>query len=409
MNSPLPSQSRGQKAFWFMVSIGILALGIVGFILLRALKPVPEQRDPVELIPLGQVSPLVFRDTPLIVEGNGMVMPTAAISVSAQVSGEVVGLPPNLVSGGAFNEGEIIVQIDPRTYEANLKEAEAAQKANQATLDFVSKQITRIESLVDDQYVGQETLDDAISRRDQTLAAIARQEAVIENRKLDLERTSIRAPFTGRVYDESVDLGDIVSPGKELARFYASDEVEVVTALNVDESVFIPGLWAHGPDTKQHRRAWVQVNHGGHYYAWEGYVHRVESDIDRTTRTVDVVVRVPEPFRPGSLIGELETPLSLEPPPLLVGMYADVGIEGMRLDKHFVLPINALRPENTIWIATPEGTLQVIPVEFIRQEGNQAVLLAPALEEGTPIVISDIALVTDGMRIQVETVSGAIN
>ena len=62
-------------------------------------------------------------------------------------------------------------------------------------------------------------------------------------RKLELERTRITAPFDGIVYEESIDLGDIVSPGRELARFYASDELEVIVALNADDSVFIPDLW----------------------------------------------------------------------------------------------------------------------------------------------------------------------
>jgi hypothetical protein len=51
-----------------------------------------------------------------------------------------------------------------------------------------------------------------------------------------------------------------------------------------------------------------------------------------------------------------------------------------------------------------------VPVEFVRQEGNQAVLLAPDLPEGTPLVTSDIALVSDGMRVQAApAASGMVN
>ena len=68
--------------------------------------------------------------------------------------------------------------------------------------------------------------------------------------------------------------------------------------------------------------------------------------------------------------------------PLLVGMYANIGIEGMALPGHFVIPVSALRQNNTIWTARSEGTLQVTPVEFVRQEGDMAVLMAPDLAEG---------------------------
>jgi len=196
-----------------------------------------------------------------------------------------------------------------------------------------------------------------------------------------------------------VDIGDIVSPGRELARFYASDEVEVVVSLNANDSVFIPGLWTQD-ESSHSRNAWITVDHGGITYQWQGYVHRVESDIDMTTRTVDVVVRIPDPFLPGERLGESTSSITLEAPPLLVGMYSNVAIEGMNINNHFVLPVSALRSNDSIWVISGEGILNIIPVEVIRQEGNQVVLLADGLPEGTPIVMSDIALVTDGMRVR---------
>jgi multidrug efflux pump subunit AcrA (membrane-fusion protein) len=291
--------------------------------------------------------------------------------------------------------------VDPRTYQANLDEAQANQEANLANLAFLEKQVKRITSLKESDYVGEESLDDATSRLAQTQAAIARQAAIIESRRLDLERTTIRAPFSGRVYEESVDVGDIVSPGMELASFYASDEVEIVVSLNANDAAFIPGLWNTDSNVSGKRKAWVTVDHGGRNYQWQGYVHRVESDIDRTTRTVDVVVRVPDPFTPGTPASDRHSPVPMEPPPLLVGMYAGVDIEGMRIDRHFELPISALRSDNTIWTVSGEGILNVVPVDVIREEGNQVALLAGDLPEGTPIIVSDIALVTDGMRVNV--------
>lgn len=407
MSSPSKTLNKPRKPFWFFVSIAIIGLGIASFILLRALKPAPEQRDPAELIPVVQAIPLQHRDSSLLIEGNGMVMPKTAISIQSQVSGEIISMHPNLVSGGAFQEGEVIVQIDPRTFEANLEEAKATQLANQANLDFLEKQVARLRSLRESEYAGEEVLDDAISRLEQTRAAIVRQDAIILSRSLDLERSTIRAPFKGRIFDESIDLGDIVSPGRELARFYASDEVEIVVSLNSDDSVFIPGLWS--AEEARDRKAWITVNHGGNEYEWEGYLHRVESDIDRITRTVDVVVRIPDPFTPGIPTGNTSLPVKLESPPLLVGMYATVAIEGMQIPDHFVLPVSALRQNNTVWTVA-EGILSIKPVQPVRQEGDQVVLLAPELPEGTQIVVSDIALVSDGMRVRVNISSeGAIN
>lgn len=396
------SSQKPGKSLWFFVCLLILAGGVGSFIILKALKPAPEQIKQALLVPSVQTTPLEYRHSPLLIEGNGIVIPRAEISLASQVNGEVVNIHQNLVTGGALAEGEVIIQIDPRSFAANLAEAEANQTANMSTLSFINKQIERLESLLTDGFTGAEDMDDALNRRDQTLAAIARQNAIIDNRKLELERTAIKAPFSGRIISENVDIGDIVSPGRELARFYASDAVEIVTALSPDDSRFIPGLWNNTSDN--HRRAWVTVNHGGLVYQWEAYVDRVEADIDRVTRTVDVVVRVPNPFIPGSLISHNESSIVVEPPPLLVGMYSTVAIEGINVKNNFVLPVNALRSNNTIWVAKSEGFLSIEAVELIRQEGNQVVLLAPQLSEGSQIIISNIALVSDGMRIKVANI-----
>ena len=161
MNSTLNNPSKLQKSLWFFLCIAILGVGFFSFVLLKTLKPVPEQKDSALLIPTVQTAPLQHRQSPLLIDGNGIVVPTAAISVSSQVNGEVISLHPNLVSGGDFKKGEILIQVDRRTFEANLKEAEANQRANQSTLEFITKQLTRLQSLMDQGFIGEETLDDA--------------------------------------------------------------------------------------------------------------------------------------------------------------------------------------------------------------------------------------------------------
>ena len=92
--------------------------------------------------------------------------------------------------------------------------------------------------------------------------------------------------------------------------------------------------------------------------------------------------------------------LRIEPPPLLVGMYTTVSIEGMTLAEHFVLPVSAVT-DSTIRIVDDESRLRVVDVEVIRQEGNDFVLLAPSLAPGTPIIVSTLAISSDGMPVNV--------
>lgn len=387
------------KVLWFFVCIAILAAGVASFILLKNLKPEPEQRPQSLQIPTVETISLAYRYSALTIEGSGIVSPTREISLASQVTGEVTAIHKNLVTGGAFKKGETIIQIDPRSFEASLAEAVASKKASQSSLNFIRKRIERLQSLQQQGYEPEESLDDAINIRDQALANIARQNATIQNRELDLERASIKAPFDGQLLSENVDVGDIVTPGRELARFYASDEVEIIVSLNADDASFIPNLWNQA-NTSQ-AKALVSVNHGDLSYEWNGYLDRVEADIDDSTRTIDVVIRIPQPSLKGKLIDNGNTSSVLkEAPPLMIGMYSTVTIEGMELDNHFVLPLGALHNGNTIWIVDSKNKLRIAPVEIVREESNLVVLLAPQLNQETQIIISDIALVSDGMSIK---------
>ena len=74
-------------------------------------------------------------------------------------------------------------------------------------------------------------------------AALEREEARVADANLALARTRVHAPFSGFVRDESVDVGQYVTPGQPLGRLFAADAVEVVVPLSDANAVLIPGLW----------------------------------------------------------------------------------------------------------------------------------------------------------------------
>ena len=389
-------EPKPRKLFWLLIGLGILVGGFLLMNLLRALAPKPQQVETLVNIPTVTTRALGHREGPLLVSGNGLVVPRAEITLSAQVSGEVVAMHPDLRTGGQFRDGDLLLQIDPRLFEANLQEARASRQALQSNLDLLERQLTRAQSLQKGGFVDENSVDDLTSRRDQARANLSRQDAIILSRQLDLEHTRLTAPFDGYVLSENVDVGDIVAPGRELARFYASANAEIVVSLNVDDTGFIPDLWTD----RSIRNATVQAEFGGQLFTWPAQVDRVEAGLDRTTRTVDVVVTVADPSQPGTPVNPAASGMTLAPPPLLVGMYTRVTIEGMTLPGHFLLPVSAVH-DGSIRILEGESRLRLAPVQVLRQEGNDLVLLAPELPEGTRIITSDIALVTDGMQVRV--------
>lgn len=398
MNSTSTGSSLKRFFLWFIVGICLMAAGVAAVILLIALAPKPRQVEAVVIVPEVNTLILEHRDRPLTVEGSGLVTARAEITLSSQVSGEVTSIHPELVTGGFISQGDVMVSIDPRPYQAALNEAIAARQALAANLDYLEKQLTRLQALRGGNFVSDDNLDDVISRRDQAIANLARQDALILRNELDLEHTRIRAPFSGYVQSESVDIGDIVAPGRELGRFYASDGAEILVSLNIEDAGFIPSLWQRQAELS--RPAVVRASYGNQRYEWPAELVRVEADLDRSTRTIDVVVSVADPSQRGTPVQGHAAPVTVSAPPLLVGMYADVSIEGIRVPGHFTLPVKAVHDSN-IWTVDSENRLHINPVEIVRQEGNSFVLLAPQLPEGTRIITSNIALVSDGMAVSV--------
>jgi RND family efflux transporter MFP subunit len=398
MNSPSQPGSRPHKTLWFFVCIGILAVGFVVMNLLRAFAPTPQQVPATVNIPQVQIEPLRLRSASLQVTGHGFVVPVAEITVSAQVSGEVVAIHPEFKTGGRFDKGETLLQIDPRSYRAALDEALATLEAEQSNLQLLERQLQRSLALREGAYVDENTVDDLRSRRDQSLASLKRQQANVQLRQLDLERTAIVAPFDGYILSRNIDVGSIASPGMELARLHASDNVEVTVSLSVNDAAFLPDLW--NSEAKQ-RPASLVVEFGNRYFTWDAYIDRVEAGLDRDTRTVNVVVRVDDARRPGRPVDHDDPAVQISAPPLLVGMYARAEIQGMQLDGHFVLPVDAVH-DGTIWILEAGNRLRVVPVQVVRQEAEQYVLLSPGLVDGTPVITSNLALASDGMQVRTD-------
>ena len=135
----------------------------------------------------------------------------------------------------------------------------------------------------------------------------------------------------------------------------------------------------------------IVSEYGGTEYAWSGYVDRAEAALDEQTRTVDVVVTVPEPF----------TPPEDDPgrPPLLIGGYATVDIEGTSFEEYAVVPAAAVRDGNILWTVADDTLLVMTPVEPVQEVDDEAVVLGP-IPDGTPVIVSMLLFVTDGMTVR---------
>ena len=237
-----------------------------------------------------------------------------------------------------------------------------------------------------------------------------RDRVALAEAELGLSRTQVHAPFAGVVRTESIDVGQFVAAGHTVGQVYAADAVEVVVPLADADAALIPGLWdLRAGDADRRVAARVVADYGSADYAWEGYVDRVEAALDEATRTLDVIVRVPDPFAGGERV---EGGVDPDPdagagadgsrnPPLLVGKFVDVEIQGVTPGPYFKVRRPALRSGNEVWAVRDEA-LTIVPVRVL-QRSDDDVYLTGALLAGQPVVVGGIEIATEGMAVRMTT------
>lgn len=383
-----------------MVTVAVLLAGIGGYVALQVLKPRPAVRAPVKQLPLVRTAPVEFREGALTVTGNGLVKPRAEVVLAAEMSGRVSFVSPTLVTGGAFAKGNVLVRLDPEPFQAALAQAAADRQSAQASLGLAEQLLKRTEELIAKGFLSRQTLDERVANRDQARAAVARSDAVERQRRNDLERATVTAPFRGRVLSEKVDLGETVQPGKELARIFSDDALDIAVSLTDRDVALIADPWRTtnaGGRKGDGAAATVNVEHGGLRYRWPARVDRVEASVDSTTRTFNVVVRVDNPNERGTLVSGAGG----NGPPLLVGMYATVEIAGREQGRYAVIPRRALRDGGVVWLLRGTDAVAITSVRVLYESKDNVVISADGLPGGARVITSELKVVTEGMPVRV--------
>lgn len=161
-------------------------------------RPVPVQVAPVEMRPM-----------PIFLSALGTVTPYYSVTVKARVSGEL--MPVKFTEGQLVHEGETIMVIDPKPYQAALDQAKGTLAHDQALLQNAQAEYARYKALFDAGVVSKETLDTDEAAMGQYQGAIQADKAAVETAELQLSWCTIQSPITGRIGLRLVDPGNIIA------------------------------------------------------------------------------------------------------------------------------------------------------------------------------------------------------
>jgi RND family efflux transporter MFP subunit len=385
----------------WVLPLAVLAVGALGTLILLATQSHVPVEEPAALAPRVQVVEVYPRIVRLTVQTHGTVAPRMETDLVPQVSGPVVRVSPSLVSGGFFEEGDVLLEIDPRDYDAALERARATLVRAESEFDRAAKELGRLRSLSERNVASASRVDDSLNAKRVAGATLREARAALGQAERDLERTKLRAPFRGRVRDKRVGVGEFVNRGAPVARLYATDYVEVrlpipdrqLAALDLS---LLGDLGVPGDDDRPEGPAvTLTAQFAGGEYRWTGAIHRTEGEIDPRSRMVHVVARVESPY---------ETGAGGQRPPLAVGLFVRAEIEGREVDGAVVLPAAALHSlsgpgQGEVWMVDAEGKLRPRAVEVL-STSREDVVIGAGLEPGERVVVSPLDTAFDGMAVR---------
>lgn len=151
---------------------------------------------------------VVARDVPVFLDGIGTVQAYNTVAVQSRVDGQIVKIA--FKEGQEVKAGDPLVQIDPRPYQAALDQALAQKQKDEAQLASAEADLERYASLVGRGYQTRQSYDQQKARVAALKASIQGDAAQIENARLNLAYSNIRAPIGGRLGARLVDIGNMV-------------------------------------------------------------------------------------------------------------------------------------------------------------------------------------------------------
>ena len=322
----------------------------------------------------------------------GTVEPKRRLVLQSQVGGKVISLNEALVKGGRVSEGDVLYQIDPRDYElavqqrlADVASAKVAlQKEN--ALQVVAQ---REWELLGDSVATSETGRQLARRepqRQQAEAALAAAEGRLSLARLDLERTTMRAPFNALVLEDMIEIGQVVAPLAPTATLVGTDVYDVNVSIPLEELAWVTADAGNPADNSP---ASVVLELGDEEsIRFDGRVARIAGEVERAGRLARVIVQVDDP------LGDENAQARL-----LLGSYVRVEIEGAEVEDVFVLPRAVMQENNTVRVMNLDAELDIRTAEVVAGTPDTVLLRLP-LQAGEEIVASPLSVAIPGMPLE---------
>jgi len=324
-----------------------------------------------------EVGQAVKKKTPVVLEALGTVTTMASVAIKTRIDNEIVGI--HFADGATVKQGDLLVTLDTRSLEAQIRQAEGTIARDQAQLEGAERDVRRYTELVAKNATPTVNLDNAKTQADTFRAAIKADSAVLENLKVQLSYCMIRAPISGRISQANVKVGNFVRSADLLPIAMINQIAPVYVTFTIPQKNL--------PDIRQaiaSETATIEAVIPGDKRRAAGSVTMIENTVDPSTGMATVRATMPntdELLWPGTLVTAQLT---------------------LRTEEAVVVPSAAVQVSQAgpFVFVVKDGSAVVQPVKVARSMENETVIES-GLEGGETVVTDGHLLLTNGTHVAV--------
>ncbi|WP_065936767.1 MdtA/MuxA family multidrug efflux RND transporter periplasmic adaptor subunit, partial [Pseudomonas sp. 34 E 7] len=233
-----------------------------------------------------RVAPAVLGEFPVYYKALGTVTALNTINVRSRVGGELVKIA--FEEGQMVKAGDLLAEIDPRSYQNALLQAQGTLLQNQAQLKNAQVDVQRYRGLYAQDSIAKQTLDTAEALVLQYQGTVKTNQGAVDDARLNLEFTKIRAPIAGRVGLRQLDVGNLVAANDTTALAVITQTQPISVAFTLPENTLDTVLTRYHAGNKLPVEAW---DRGDTKKQAVGVLQSLDNQIDVTTGTLKFKAR----------------------------------------------------------------------------------------------------------------------
>lgn len=360
-----------------LILIALIALVVVG-ILLRGLFESPPATKVSPAVPATLIQ-VKQEDVPNFLIGVGTVQALASVTVKARIDGQLERV--DYVEGQDVKAGQMLAQLDARPVRAQLEQVQAQKARDEALLANARLDLDRYAQLIKEEATSQQTLDTQKALVAQLQAAVQTDQAQIHFAQVQLGYATITAPFPGRTGARLVDPGNIVhaSDANGLVVINQIDPIAVVFTLPGDAVQVINRAQQDG-----RRLAVLAYGRNGDELLARGTLVLVNNQIEVSSGTVQLKGR----FANAQHV-------------LWPGQYVNVRLQLGDHTQALTVPAPAVQRGQSgtyVYVVGGDGKAEMRPVEVLQTQDGK-VIIAKGLQAGETVVLDGQYKIKPGMPV----------